>query len=107
MPCQTGSGTEQNPTIWAGATTFDSLPTEIRLMIWEEFVRIPRIIHIDTRNGTKAGRGFACYLESMDSGLGRRVKSEQVFTISIIKIRVRVTLAEAVYRGRDSDSNPP
>ncbi|KAI8948527.1 hypothetical protein F4801DRAFT_556474, partial [Xylaria longipes] len=77
MPCQTGSGTEQNPTIWAGATTFDSLPTEIRFMIWEEFVRIPRIIHIDTRNGTKAGRGFACYLESMDSGLGRRVKSEQ------------------------------
>ncbi|GAW18315.1 hypothetical protein ANO14919_077900 [Xylariales sp. No.14919] len=27
--------------------TFNSLPVEIRLMIWEEFVRAPRIIHID------------------------------------------------------------
>ncbi|KAI1749951.1 hypothetical protein F4782DRAFT_287176 [Xylaria castorea] len=80
MPYQTSSRTKQKPAIetTAGATTFNSLPTEIRLMIWEEFVRIPRIIHIDIRgHENKAGRGFDCRFESCTYG-GSGIKSEQV-----------------------------
>ncbi|KAI0189702.1 hypothetical protein EV127DRAFT_495649 [Xylaria flabelliformis] len=49
----------------ADPITFNSLPTEIRLMIWEEFVRIPRIIHIDLFNpGDEENRGLTCVFES-------------------------------------------
>ncbi|KAI0909134.1 hypothetical protein F4823DRAFT_449944 [Ustulina deusta] len=79
MPSQTRSRTRRKTTIEAvaGATTFNSLPTEIRLMIWEEFVRRPRIIHIDLYNiGVKSDRGFSCYFQS--TTCYPRKKSEQV-----------------------------
>ncbi|KAI0970449.1 hypothetical protein F4678DRAFT_480640 [Xylaria arbuscula] len=42
-------------------TPFKHLPAEIRLMIWKEFVRTPRIIHIDGHNQpTEAARGYTC-----------------------------------------------
>ncbi|KAI1286148.1 hypothetical protein F5Y03DRAFT_402170 [Xylaria venustula] len=42
-------------------TTFNRLPTEIRLMIWEKFVRTPRIIHINGHNEpTEEARGYTC-----------------------------------------------
>ncbi|KAI0971115.1 hypothetical protein F4678DRAFT_433773 [Xylaria arbuscula] len=47
-----------------GTTTFNLLPTEIRLMVWEEFVRTPRIIRVDTLNPTKPGRGLTCHFPS-------------------------------------------
>lgn len=67
----------------AGATTFNSLPTEIRLMIWEEFVRTPRVIRVDLYNlDVKPNRGFSCYF-----GPGRaHAKSEQVSTVKSIEL---------------------
>ncbi|KAI1736255.1 hypothetical protein F4680DRAFT_452039 [Xylaria scruposa] len=57
-------------------TSFNRLPTEIRLMIWEEFVRTPRIIHIDfLSRPTEATRGYTCRFESIR---WRQTKSEQV-----------------------------
>ncbi|KAI0866645.1 hypothetical protein F4860DRAFT_458002, partial [Xylaria cubensis] len=63
IPYQTKSKTRQKLAARAVADpiTFNSLPTEIRLMIWEEFVRIPRIIHIDLLNpGDEENRGLTC-----------------------------------------------
>ncbi|KAI0544503.1 hypothetical protein F4679DRAFT_589428 [Xylaria curta] len=48
-------------------TSFNHLPTEIRLMIWEEFVRTPRIIHIDfLSRPMQAIRGYTCRFESVN-----------------------------------------
>ncbi|KAI0549344.1 hypothetical protein F4679DRAFT_584692 [Xylaria curta] len=89
MSYPTRSKTKQEPAIEANAT-FNSLPTEIRLLIWEEFVRIPRIIHIDALNHDKTDHGFTCYFyppirsEACNwrrpaNSIGRRpAKSEQV-----------------------------
>ncbi|KAI0530398.1 hypothetical protein GGR58DRAFT_524586 [Xylaria digitata] len=57
-------------------TSFNHLPAEIRLMIWEEFVRTPRIIRIDMANKpTQADLGYTCIFESVTS---YPTKSEQV-----------------------------
>lgn len=89
MPRQTRSRTKRKTTIkaMAGATTFNSLPTEIRLMIWEEFVRTPRVIRVDLYNlDVKPNRGFSCYF-----GPGRaHAKSEQVSTVKSIILYVSV-----------------
>ncbi|KAK5625748.1 hypothetical protein RRF57_001464 [Xylaria bambusicola] len=57
-------------------TSFNHLPTEIRLMIWEEYVRTPRIIRIDvlSESPTKAEQGYTCQFR-WDEYQG---KSEQV-----------------------------
>ncbi|KAI0816500.1 hypothetical protein GGR55DRAFT_627191, partial [Xylaria sp. FL0064] len=52
--------------------TFNLLPPEIRLMIWEEFVRTPRIIHIDVLRAFPVVRGYSW------STFSNRGKREQV-----------------------------
>ncbi|KAI1351579.1 hypothetical protein F5Y01DRAFT_110084 [Xylaria sp. FL0043] len=49
--------------------TFNLLPLEIRLMVWEEFVRTPRIIHIDVLQAFPVVCGYSW---SMFSRCGKR-----------------------------------
>ena len=51
-------------------------------MIWEEFIRMPRIIHIDVLNKlTPAARGYTCSFEAHGPSYE---KSEQVSTQEVL-----------------------